>query len=111
MLLWNISTYLAPPDGSALVLAELLHHLVAQLARDVDALRGWHHRAHLVGDWDRDIDEDDIDVGESTGYVDGLSPLAAHPHTSPLAPRCTPPFLFLYNHLSARFHKPEMEKG
>ena len=65
--------YLAPPDGGALVLAELLHHLVAQLARDVDALRGWHHRAHLVGDWDRDIneddedgedDEDDIDVGE-----------------------------------------------
>ena len=48
MLLWNISTYLAPPDRSALVLAELLHHLVAQLARDVDALRGWHHRAHLV---------------------------------------------------------------
>ena len=56
--------YLAPPDGGALVLAELLHHLVAQLARDVDALRGWHHRAHLVGDWDRGIDEDDIDVGE-----------------------------------------------
>ena len=48
ILLWNISTYLAPPDGGALVLTELLHHLVAQLARDVDALRGWHHRAHLV---------------------------------------------------------------
>ena len=64
MLLWNISTYLAPPDGSALVLAELLHHLVAQLARDVDALRDWHHCAHLVEDWDRDIDEDDADVGE-----------------------------------------------
>ena len=65
--LWNISTHLAPPDRSALVLAELLHHLVAQLARDVDALRGWHHRAHLVGDWDRGVDEDDIDVVASTG--------------------------------------------
>ena len=43
--------------------------------------------------------------------VDVLSPLATHPHTSPLAPRCTPPFLLLYNHLSAQFHKPEMEKA
>ena len=42
--------YLAPPDGGALLLAELLDDVVAQLARDGDALRRRHHRAHLLLD-------------------------------------------------------------
>ena len=40
--------HLAPPDWSTLLLTELLDDVVAELARDGDALRGRHHRAHLL---------------------------------------------------------------